>query len=117
MYIIRFQFFSYVSGDEYPSLGHVLGLNAFIVALCVLISIYYPHIGDILRYCGAFTGLAYVFALPTLVHMKVLRAKQQLTWPTMLINSSIIMLGVLNLVSQFVIHSDNDVTPPLPHRC
>lgn len=70
-YIVRIQFFSYLMGVQYPGLLRVLGLNAVLCAACTCVSIFYPEIGNILRFTGAACGLLYVFVLPIAIHVKV----------------------------------------------
>lgn len=102
-YIIRFQVFTTLLGAEYPSVAHVIGLNVLLTTVCVLMAIFYPNIGNILRFTGAFCGLAYVFALPALCHMARLRQSGQLTWPSLIFHGGLIAVGVGNLVGQFAV--------------
>ncbi|CAJ0959259.1 unnamed protein product, partial [Mesorhabditis belari] len=64
MYLIRSQIFYYVFGKPWPGFTAVLVLNACVVGIAVLVAIFYPHVGSILRYVGSLSGLVYVFALP-----------------------------------------------------
>jgi len=68
--IIRGQFFGFLYQTEYPSFWHILALNLFLCGSSTLVSIFYPHIGDILRFTGAACGLIYVFILPIGVHLR-----------------------------------------------
>eukprot|EP00043_Microstomoeca_roanoka_P000918 m.29949 g.29949 ORF g.29949 m.29949 type:complete len:526 (+) comp10564_c0_seq1:138-1715(+) len=106
MYIVRFQVMTaFFNGAEWPSLWHVLGLNGIITTICVLIAVFYPSIGTILRYTGAFSGMVYLFALPALTHMEILRRKGQLTLTTKIIDWTLILIGTLNAVGQFFVSS------------
>jgi sodium-coupled neutral amino acid transporter 9 len=54
-------------------------LNITIIAIPVLFTLFYPHIGTILGYVGAFTGFAIMYLLPVMVHLK--RMKTRITNP------------------------------------
>lgn len=105
-FIIRFQTLTMVcNGDAWPSLYHVLGLNVFLIAACVGVAIFYPHIGSILRYCGAICGLIYVFTMPMLVDREILRRKGIYTWFDAGRVFALIAFGVANVLAQFPILS------------
>jgi sodium-coupled neutral amino acid transporter 9 len=57
----------------------------------------------IVRYVGSISGLAYIFTLPCLVHLVDTKNQGKLSWSRTLIHSFIMLLGVLNLISQFLI--------------
>ncbi|EDQ89189.1 uncharacterized protein MONBRDRAFT_32391 [Monosiga brevicollis MX1] len=102
IFIVRFQVMStFFNGNVWPSFGHVLGLNVMITTVCVLVAIFYPHIGDILRYTGAICGCVYIFALPCLVQMEILRRQNKLTVSKRVIHYLLMLLGVGILVGQF----------------
>lgn len=88
VYIMRIQFFGLLhasssssasssdspinvasSTPSTPSWKQVLALNLVICIAVTVVSIWYPHIGDILRFTGASCGLIYVFLLPIAVHL------------------------------------------------
>ncbi|XP_077981323.1 neutral amino acid transporter 9-like [Glandiceps talaboti] len=106
IYIFRLQFMHTLFGAVYPGFLHVFLLNMCILALCVIFAIFLPQIGTIIRFSGAFCGLAYVFALPCLVHMLYLRQTKRLSWLSALVHSFIILLGVANFVGQFAIMNE-----------
>lgn len=54
------------------------------------------------RFSGATCGLALVFVFPALVHMISLKRRGLLRWPSVLFHSALILLGVANLVAQFL---------------
>jgi len=62
-----------------------------------------PHVGTIIRYTGALSGLIYVFTLPNLLHMAVLRKQRKLTVCSLLVHLIIPVIGILNLIAQFFI--------------
>eukprot|EP00047_Mylnosiga_fluctuans_P024926 m.176149 g.176149 ORF g.176149 m.176149 type:complete len:529 (+) comp9957_c1_seq2:2131-3717(+) len=103
-YIVRFQVMTtFFGGTPWPSLYHVLGQNVIQTIICILVAIFFPKIGDILRYTGAGCGLAYVFALPALVQLEILRRKGIRSRPWTIICYVIIVIGLLNFVGQFVV--------------
>eukprot|EP00003_Mantamonas_plastica_P021115 TRINITY_DN3411_c0_g1_i1.p1 TRINITY_DN3411_c0_g1~~TRINITY_DN3411_c0_g1_i1.p1 ORF type:complete len:103 (+),score=22.42 TRINITY_DN3411_c0_g1_i1:246-554(+) len=68
--IIRHQVFGVLQKTIWPGLPKVLGLNTAIIGSSLLFAIFYPKIGDLLRYSGSLSGAAYIFVLPVLVHLK-----------------------------------------------
>eukprot|EP00049_Salpingoeca_infusionum_P022365 m.6332 g.6332 ORF g.6332 m.6332 type:complete len:656 (+) comp5145_c0_seq2:331-2298(+) len=74
-YIVRFQVMTTLYDDPYPSVLKVILLNGAMTVVCVLVAVFYPEIGSILRYTGALCGLVYIFLLPALVHTKMLQQK------------------------------------------
>uniref|UniRef100_A0A8C9TZA3 Neutral amino acid transporter 9 n=1 Tax=Scleropages formosus TaxID=113540 RepID=A0A8C9TZA3_SCLFO len=101
-YLVRVQVMGQMFGKPYPGFFHVLLLNVIIVAAGVLVARFYPNIGSIIRYSGATCGLALVFFLPSAVHMVSLRRAGELRWPSILFHSLLILLGVANLLGQFL---------------
>ena len=54
-------------------------LNITIIIIPMLFTLFYPQIGTILGYVGAFTGFAIMYLLPVMVHLK--RMKTRITNP------------------------------------
>ncbi|XP_047426117.1 sodium-coupled neutral amino acid transporter 9 [Mugil cephalus] len=100
-YLVRVQIMSQIFGNLYPSFCHVFVLNVLIVGAGVLMAMFYPNIGSIIRYSGATCGLALVFVFPALVHMISQKRQGRLRWPSALFHSMLILLGIANLVAQF----------------
>ncbi|XP_038148763.1 sodium-coupled neutral amino acid transporter 9 [Cyprinodon tularosa] len=100
-YLLRVQIMSQLFGNHYPGFIHILVLNVLIVAAGVLMAMFYPNIGSIIRFSGAICGLALVFLLPALVHMVSLKQQGKLTWLSAICHSALILLGVANLIAQF----------------
>lgn len=103
VYITRVQFLLYFFNKVYPSFLHVFVLNVVLVACCVLCAVFYPHVGNIIRYVGSLSGLAYNYSLPCIVYIMIQRRKGQLTIPSAVFHCFIVVLGVLNFFAQFVI--------------
>ncbi|NXX96574.1 S38A9 protein, partial [Centropus bengalensis] len=102
-YLARVQLLKQLFGNAYPSVLHVLVLNMLIVGAGVAMARFYPNIGGIIRYSGATCGLAFVFVYPSLIYMISLHRAGQLTWPTLIIHIFIIILGLANLIAQFLL--------------
>lgn len=63
----------------------------------------FPSSRPFLRYSGATCGLAFVFVYPSLIYMISLHRAGQLTWPALIIHIFIILLGLVNLIAQFLL--------------
>ncbi|XP_074022147.1 neutral amino acid transporter 9 isoform X2 [Numenius arquata] len=102
-YLARVQLLRQFFGNAYPSIFHVLVLNIAIVGAGVAMARFYPNIGGIIRYSGATCGLAFVFVYPSLIYVISLHRAGQLTWPALIIHILIILLGLANLIAQFLL--------------
>ncbi|XP_074473415.1 neutral amino acid transporter 9 [Sebastes fasciatus] len=101
-YLVRVQVMGQIFGNHYPSFFHVLALNILIVGSGVLMAKFYPNIGSIIRFSGATCGLALVFVFPSLVQMISQKRQGLLRWPSALFHSFLILLGMANLLAQFL---------------
>ncbi|XP_042207505.1 sodium-coupled neutral amino acid transporter 9-like [Homarus americanus] len=103
-FFIRNQLFTYFMGPSYEfKLWRVSILNVCLITLSVLVAILYPNIGFIIRWIGAISGLAYIFMLPCVTYLVALYSQDQLHWYQFVIHFGIILLGIVNFVSQFLI--------------
>ncbi|XP_076815257.1 neutral amino acid transporter 9-like isoform X2 [Clavelina lepadiformis] len=102
-YILRVQIFAALVGNEYPGKFYVFVFNIIIMAACVLCAIFYPNIGDIIRYAGAFCAMALMFILPCAIHVILLRRDQSLSKVSCFIHFLIAVVGVINFVAQFTL--------------
>lgn len=103
MYIVRVQFMLYFFNKIYPSFLHVFFLNLVLIGSCVLCAVFYPHVGNIIRYVGSLSGLAYNYSLPCIVYIMIQTKRGQLSIPSIMFHSIIVVIGVLNFISQFLI--------------
>uniref|UniRef100_A0A0N5BL15 Sodium-coupled neutral amino acid transporter 9 homolog n=1 Tax=Strongyloides papillosus TaxID=174720 RepID=A0A0N5BL15_STREA len=103
MYFIRSQFYYVISGITNPSTKQIVTLNICVLSLAVLTAIFYPHVGSILRYIGAMSGLVYVFALPCAIHLKRLQLRGEMRMRDVVVHGTIVLLGILNLVAQLFV--------------
>ena len=100
MYLIRNQSLCLFGLPE--TLVNIVIVNAIITTLCVCFAIFLPNIGTIIRYSGALCGFCMIFTLPGMVKMAFLRSRSLLTKKQMALNAVIALLGLANLVAQFV---------------
>ncbi|XP_072759695.1 neutral amino acid transporter 9 [Anoplolepis gracilipes] len=84
----------------------VLVINLILVSICILFATFMPYIGTIVRYTGALSGFVYVFTLPSLLHLSILKKEEKLTMCSLISHLSIPVIGILNLIAQFFI-TDN----------
>ena len=47
-----------------------IGLNISLTALPLMFALFYPNIGTVLSYVGAFAGFILIYVLPVMVHLK-----------------------------------------------
>jgi len=100
MYLIRVQFLILIRLPE--SLVNIVLVNATVCTACVLFTVFMPSVGTIIRYSGAFCGFCMIFTLPGLVKMTHLKNGDRLTWRHIALYSTIILLGLSNLIAQFL---------------
>ncbi|RHY30231.1 hypothetical protein DYB32_004490 [Aphanomyces invadans] len=100
--IIRTQLFGLIYRNTWPSAWRVVLLNVAIMTATTLFAVFYPHVGDILRFTGAVGGLILIFIAPVGLHWKQQRAKRLWTCGSMLLHGGIVLVGVVLLALQFV---------------
>lgn len=100
-YMLRVQLLS--SLCKTYNMGCVIIINIILISICILFAIFVPYIGTIIRYTGALSGFVYVFTLPSLLYLVILKKQQKLTIFSVLLHVSIPIFGLLNLVAQFFI--------------
>ena len=83
--------------------SYVILINVVLVSICILFAVFIPYIGTIIRYTGALSGFIYIFTLPSLLYLAILKQQKKLTIFSMLLHTSIPIFGFLNLVAQFFI--------------
>ncbi|XP_072046802.1 neutral amino acid transporter 9-like [Amphiura filiformis] len=103
VYITRVQLMDQLFGKAYPSVKHVLALNTCLVTISVLFAIFLPKIGTIIRFSGAFCGLAYIFTLPCLVYLLDQKRNGKLTPIKIVLHGFVILLGLVNFIAQFLL--------------
>jgi len=101
----RIQFMSTVYGTENPSRIGVFVYNVFLCASCVVCAIFFPNIGDIIRYVGAFCAMILMFIFPCIIHLLLQKRDHQGTWKSVSFHSFLIIIGVTNFVTQFLVQT------------
>lgn len=104
MYIVRIQFLYQVLDSRQPSWKMYIPLNYVLIAVAILFAVFYPHIGDLIRYTGSVCGLMYTFTLPSLTYMAAMRRQEQLTKPKLLVHGLLIAVGLANCIAQIFFH-------------
>lgn len=102
LYIIRIQFFGLVFQSTWPGWKYTIGLNLCIMSITTSFAVFYPHVGDVLRFTGAIGGMILIFLVPIGIHMTVLQQKDQLSWTSMIAHLILITIGALFLIIQFI---------------
>ncbi|XP_071492458.1 sodium-coupled neutral amino acid transporter 9 homolog [Diadema antillarum] len=103
VYITRVQLMDQLFGKAFPSWKHMIIFNLILVTICVLFAMFLPHIGNIIRYSGAFCGMAYIFTLPVVVYLLFHRNQGTLRWYHVVLHSVLVAVGVANFISQFLV--------------
>lgn len=103
IFILKSQILKAVFNSAYPGTLHVMVLNVVIVTVCVLFAVFYPQVGNIIRYFGSICGLGLIFTLPPLVRMLQLKERRQLNAVTILFYLLLMVLGTANFIAQFFI--------------
>lgn len=83
--------------------GCVIMINIILVSVCIFFAVFVPYIGTIIRYTGALSGFIYIFTLPSLLYLVILKKQKKLTIFSLFLHISILIFGFLNLLAQFFI--------------
>ena len=105
MALLRTQLFAALFGADVaaaPPLGYTLLFNVVLLGVATLLSIFYPYVGDVLRFTGPICAVIYVFLLPALVTLAHLRRHNRLTRLMVVLHVLYVCIGVTILVFQFV---------------
>ncbi|KAJ8681841.1 hypothetical protein QAD02_017633 [Eretmocerus hayati] len=105
-YMLRIQLLSSVFRTTDFQWSYILIINFVTVTICVLFAMFMPHVGTILRYTGAISGLVYVFTLPSLLHLTISHRRGTLSLFKILFHACVPIIGVLNLGSQLFIQAN-----------
>lgn len=105
-YMVRVQLMNAVYGDSFPGRGHVFSLNVVLVFICVCVTVFYPHIGQLLRFSGAICGMAWIFTFPCLVYLVGQYKQGRLKWFHATLHCGLILLGAVILILQFAVTPD-----------
>ncbi|XP_066915221.1 neutral amino acid transporter 9-like [Clytia hemisphaerica] len=103
MYIVRIQILGFfLNRSDYSYLSIIIH-NIVLISAGVLMAIFYPNVGHIIRYVGSVSGMVYIFTLPSLVKMVIQYKDQSLKPTSILIHGALIGLGLANFIAQFLV--------------
>eukprot|EP00727_Mastigamoeba_balamuthi_P002450 m51a1_g12201 hypothetical protein (468) ;mRNA; f:56006-57941 len=74
----------------------------FFLTLMTLIAIFYPNIGDVMRFVGSICGFLLEFLMPIGVHLMIKYRAKTLGPITIALHSALLIFGALIIVSQFI---------------
>lgn len=100
-YMLRVQLLASIGKTS--SMGCVIVVNLILISICILFAVFVPYIGTIIRYTGALSGFIYVFTLPSLLYLTMLKKQDSLSIFSVIVHTTIPIVGFLNLVAQFFI--------------
>uniref|UniRef100_H2YWF2 Neutral amino acid transporter 9 n=1 Tax=Ciona savignyi TaxID=51511 RepID=H2YWF2_CIOSA len=100
-YIFRVQVFTAIMGVDYPGKWRLALFNILLIAACVMAAVFFPNVGDIIRYAGAFCGMIIMFVLPCAVQYIMKRRQGPVNMGQLLILIFISLVGIVNFVAQF----------------
>nr|CAB3266260.1 putative sodium-coupled neutral amino acid transporter 9 [Phallusia mammillata] len=103
-YILRVHLFVAIYGKPYPGKLRVAVLSIVLVTSCVLCAIFFPNIGDIIRYAGAFCGMLIMFFLPCLLHVLLQMREGLSSKLSTTFHVIIALVGVVNFAGQFTVY-------------
>ena len=101
IYIMRFEVTHKFFAEKDFKLKYRFVLNGIMMTISLLFAIFYPNVGNIIRYLGSFSGLGYILILPLMVRFVHLRRHNQLTIYKIIIFLTLVLIGFLTLVVQF----------------
>ena len=103
--LLRTQLFAALFGADVaaaPPLPYTLVFNVALLGVATLLSVFYPYVGDVLRFTGPVCAVIYVFLLPALVTLAHLRRHNRLTPLMVVLHALYVCIGITILVFQFV---------------
>jgi len=100
--IIRTQVFGLLFRTTWPNIWYILLLNAVVMSITTCFAIYYPNVGDILRFTGAIGGFVLIFLVPIGIHLRMQKIKRTLGFKSWLLHGVLVVIGMVMLVLQFI---------------
>lgn len=85
-----------------PPLAYTLLFNCTLLGVATLLSIFYPYVGDVLRFTGPVCAVLYVFLLPALVTLAHLRRHHRLSKLMIVLHVLYVCIGFTILIFQFI---------------
>eukprot|EP00727_Mastigamoeba_balamuthi_P012800 m51a1_g8142 hypothetical protein (424) ;mRNA; f:28375-30128 len=103
--VLRIQIVGAVVGTSRAEMLAVywrLAYGVVVLSLMTLIAVFYPRVGDVMRFVGSFSGFLYVFMLPVSVHLVIKYRAGELRPTRVVLHCLLLVLGALIIVSQFI---------------
>ena len=102
--ILRAQVFTLALGSErqYPGRVWALCYSLALLACGALFAIFYPKVGDAIRFTGAACGFVYVFLLPIAVEYLIKRKGKKDSLLFKIIHATLVLIGLGLIISQFI---------------
>jgi len=102
-FVVRSDILVLVAKNVVIGYKQIVFINSFLMSICICFAIFIPSIGSIIRFSGSLGGAALVFLLPCLVKLSMLKTEGKLTPLNTAIHVIIMILGLANLIAQFLI--------------
>ncbi|XP_043289379.1 sodium-coupled neutral amino acid transporter 9-like [Venturia canescens] len=102
-YMLRIRLLSVISSFVNSTRCNVIIVNLFVVTICIVFARYMPHIGTVIRYTGAISGMIYIFTLPSILHLAILCKKGEATIQSVILHLCIPVIGAANFVGQLFV--------------
>jgi len=103
-YIFRVQLFNVICNQDYPGKKLNFIYSVCVITPCVLCAIFFPNVGDILRYVGAVCVVFIQFVLPCLTFVYIKKKRSEAWKPHLVIGIILSIMSVVNVVLQFFVH-------------
>ncbi|XP_055346885.1 neutral amino acid transporter 9-like isoform X2 [Paramacrobiotus metropolitanus] len=103
VYVTRIQLVRQLLRRDPQNFKWILITSVTLISAGTLMAIFFPKIGTVLRVTGSLAGLAFSFTLPCIVYLTYLRQEGKTTHAIVWTHLLIILLGLINFISQFLI--------------
>jgi len=102
-YIFRVQLFNVLFNQDYPGKKINFIYSLCVITPCVLCAIFFPNVGDILRYVGAVCVVFIQVILPCLMWVYIKRKRSEMWKPHLVIGIILSIMSVSNVILQFFV--------------
>ncbi|KAL0248253.1 hypothetical protein GEMRC1_003489 [Eukaryota sp. GEM-RC1] len=101
VHVIRQSVFGLFSISD-PTISGLTIVSCGVVVIGTSFSVFYPQIGDLLRYFGSVSGMIYTYSMPCLAHLTITRKEGRCGFFSYVGHGLIILLGVVLCLLQFI---------------
>ena len=99
--IIRTQLFGYVFKNPWPNMWSIIILNVVVTGITTSFAVFYPFVGTIIRFTGAFCGFFYMYFFPTWTHLSGTSREGRISWWKWAVHGLIVAFGFGTMLLQF----------------